>query len=622
MGDSLRSLLLPNVISYVLVLTCRFSNLDGFPLELCPNFGVFLVRVSVFVLNTKTTQHHLYSRDEHENDDDNDSKDEDDDIDFPHIIEVSGNGYQDEVRPPWPGLLRRIHELTIPDESSGRDSDGGVGTATVETNRNSKESGRYRNVGGFISGIILAADALHRRTAGKKFHRRIIVITDAEQEIKLDNQKQVLLAVDKIREMKCQLQVVGFDFEYTSVDYDEIELPTIKSETALGNATGSGPTKEAYQNERDEDDSETDIEDMGEDEEEDKEEEEIQIEIKRRNEDLLHKLISRTGGFVFSANDKLSLVNKIWGNKVVKSSKKKLDFQIAPGLVLEDIRCYLMIGASKMPTLKTKIAAASQDGNTTVHNSLGDEMLEDFVSRYEYWKADDAGVELTGTDISEAYRFGSDYIPYNPLDELGLSDPSDVKLKIIGYWGAENVPDCYLMGEPYLLSGLDSRRACAAISALAQALHRTNNVALGTFVKTKDRDPVLMGVFPFVDETADEKMPLRLMMIQLPFHEEMKDIDLSPLDCYVTVANPRVDSACDNLIDSMMLPDDVLDYTTIDNPCIESFYRTVVQRTIDRKAGIVHVDVDDGRATKGDSSKAMRALEEFDKILPRTEAQS
>mmetsp|Transcript_43490 Transcript_43490/g.105427 ORF Transcript_43490/g.105427 Transcript_43490/m.105427 type:complete len:669 (+) Transcript_43490:73-2079(+) len=571
--------------------------------------------VSVFVLNTKKTRHHLYSKDSGDNEDEESDDDEDDDIDFPHILEISGNGYQDELRPPWPGLLRRINGLTIPAETE------------VETSESKSETGRrsrYFNNGGIISGITLAADALHRRTAGKKFHRRIIAITDAEQEIKLENPKEVLLALDKLREMECELQVVGFDFGRTS-DYIEVEKapgPPIKSEPSVDGRKNNGDNN----NNRNGSDSDTDVAgDEDDDESEDEDVDNRPVDTKERNENLIHKLTSRTGGYVFSANDKKSLVNKIWGNKIVKSSKKKLDFEIAPGLVLENIRCYLMIGATKMPTLKTKIATASEDGKTTVHNSLGDEMVQDFVSKYEFWKADDDGIELVGADISEAYRFGSDYIPYNPLDELGLSSRSSVKLAIRGYMSAETVTHSYLMGEPYILSGVDSRRSCAAISALAQALHRCSKVALATFVKTRDKDPVLMGVFPFMDDDkkkGGETIPIRLMMIQLPFMEEMKDIDLSPLDNFAKAENPRVDSACDNLIDSMMLHDDVLDYTRIDNPSIDSFYSTIVERTIDRKATLIAVEVDDGRNKLDETSNVMKkkALNDFEKVLPRKEA--
>jgi ATP-dependent DNA helicase 2 subunit 2 len=552
------------------------------------------------MLNTKKTQHHLYSKDVDDDDVedvDNESAEEDDydDIDFPHIIEISGNGCQDEVRPPWPGLLRCINELTISDSrgSSGDD----------------KPVKNYCNNGGIISGIILAADALHKRTAGKKFQRRIVVITDAEQEIKLDNQKEILIALDKLREMECQLQVVGFDFERTS-DYNVVEAPIVKSEPS-DDTTSTGV---ANVHGRDDDDNDDDDDDNSDTDME--EEEASPIEIKRRNEDLLHKLSAKTGGFVFTANDKQSLVNKIWGSRVFKSSKKKLAFEIAPGVVLEDIRCYLMIGTSKMPSLKTKIAVAAQNGQTQ-HNSLGDEMVQDFVSKYEFWKADDEGTELTGVDISEAYRFGTDYIPYNPLDEAGLSWPSNVKLTICGYMPAQNVLDAYLIGEPYILTGVDSRRACAAISALAQALHRSNKIALATFVKTKDKDPILMGVFPLTDKSG--KVPTRLMMIQLPFTAEIKDNEFDSLDSFLRVDNPRVDSACDKLIDSMILPDDVLDYTKIDNPSIESFYRTTVQRVLDSKASLVPVEAEDGW-NKIDSEKAGKALEDFEKALPRKEA--
>jgi hypothetical protein len=45
--------------------------------------------------------------------------------------------------------------------------------------------------------------------------------------------------------------------------------------------------------------------------------------------------------------------------------------------------------------------------------------------------------------------------------------------------------------------------------------------------------------------------------------------------------------ACDDMIDALQLPEDVLDYTQIPNPYIRAFHKTVVNRSMDPQCPIV-----------------------------------
>jgi hypothetical protein len=148
------------------------------------------------------------------------------------------------------------------------------------------------------------------------------------------------------------------------------------------------------------------------------------------------------------------------------------------------------------------------------------------------------------------------------------------------------VPEYLRIGPPYLLTGNESRRCCAAISALARALRRTNKVAIATFVKTRDKDPVLCGLFPLED--GDE--PLHLVIMRLPFSGDIKYFfHLSSFDSILAKDNPKATIACDDLIDNLMLPDGSLEYSAIPNPKVRSFYKTVIKRVIDRKAQVVDI---------------------------------
>ena len=124
----------------------------------------------------------------------------------------------------------------------------------------------------------------------------------------------------------------------------------------------------------------------------------------------------------------------------------------------------------------------------------------------------------------QAYRYGADLVPIGGFDMQGLLQPSEVQIKILGYMSASQVPDSVRIGPPYAISGSDSRRACATISALARALQRMDKVGIATLVKSKDADPILVGLFP-LELAGHEKEPdlplprepLHLVFMELPF---------------------------------------------------------------------------------------------------------
>ena len=66
--------------------------------------------------------------------------------------------------------------------------------------------------GDLCDGLILAADALHRRTNNKKYKRKIVMITDAEHEVEV-NGEQLQCVLDGLNKMDVELIVLGIGFE-------------------------------------------------------------------------------------------------------------------------------------------------------------------------------------------------------------------------------------------------------------------------------------------------------------------------------------------------------------------------------------------------------------------------
>ena len=260
----------------------------------------------------------------------------------------------------------------------------------------------------------------------------------------------------------------------------------------------------------------------------------------------------------------------------------------------------------------------------------------------------------------QAYRYGADLVPIGGFDMQGLLQPSEVQIKILGYMDASHVPVSVRIGPPYAISGSDSRRACASISALSRALYRMDKVAIATLVKSKDADPILVGLFP-LELGGHEKdpnlpvpsAPLHLVFMELPFQGDTQRsvssklclleivliisyIRLLPsMNSYLNRLNLQsfdpVESeasesqASDGLIDALMLDDDTLNYRNIPNPYIRAFHKTVANRSLDPDCPVVALrpngssdDLsDDPMATpKTILARARPALEEFRARFP------
>ena len=128
----------------------------------------------VVVLKTADTRHHLAAEEQVA----------DGTAPFPNLIELS------EVRRPDVNLLRAVRAVRVSAQAEG---------------------GREKVRGDFCDGIVLAADAMHRRTVGKRYRRKIILFTDAEHEVRVDG-AQIMMVVDGLKKMECTLIIIGLDF--------------------------------------------------------------------------------------------------------------------------------------------------------------------------------------------------------------------------------------------------------------------------------------------------------------------------------------------------------------------------------------------------------------------------
>ncbi|KAI9915674.1 hypothetical protein PsorP6_008540 [Peronosclerospora sorghi] len=93
-----------------------------------------------------------------------------------------------------------------------------------------------------LDGLIVALDLLFRRTDKKKYVKKLIVITDASA--KIADAGDLMAIVEMIKNMEVKFQVIGIDFEHTTIKLmEETEKIDVKEEPITASSTGTDRIK-------------------------------------------------------------------------------------------------------------------------------------------------------------------------------------------------------------------------------------------------------------------------------------------------------------------------------------------------------------------------------------------
>jgi hypothetical protein len=479
----------------------------------------------------------------------------------------------------------------------------------LQTVRRVKCASRNFHGGDVCKGLLMAEKGLRQRTFKKEFARRLVVFTDAAHNVD-SSHKDIRQVIDKLRELDCTLTVIGVDFE-RSVQFEE----PLAAEQAAVKDKG----EEDYENDdgdkADSDESNDTTEGESMDEEED--DEEYPLTFKRENEELLISIARLTGGSIIAASTMKEIAESTLGKRIPKSAKKKIQFHIAPGLKLE-AKCSLLLSRAPFPSLKKDAVLLDESGQPKVDGN--DEVISHkIVHDTIHWDPDNKDMEVSPENRTSAFRYGADLIPMSSLDNVGLKlTLSDPAIRILGYTQQSIVPRSIMIGPPYTVTGGDSHRVCCTIAALSQALQRLDKVAICTYVKSKQADPMLGALFPLLEENTSQ--PTRLFFIQIPFADDVKKFNKGILEA--SLEDSPESRACDNLIDSMMLSPETLRSEQIANPAIRAFRKTIKNRAIDPSSTAIisardHQSGDQMSTPNEVLERSASSLEAFRKTFPR-----
>ena len=512
---------------------------------------------------------------------------------FPNLIELVNWG---GINQPTPQLLNHIKSIqsTIPLRPSANRKNA-EDTKTTATTTNPQENNNHKQSiiqGDFCDGIILAADALYRRTANKKFKRRIILVTDAEHEVQV-NGEQLECVLGGLRKMECQLGVVGVGFESGGEFGGELLEEDDDDADKSNEDEDENDERDEVISVMDEDTDEDDVAIKCEEGEAEYNNEKLTDDIiKHENEKLLLSLAQQTGGWVVPANGE-NLTTLIMNHPssstagLTKSGKNNVEFRIAPKLTL-NVQSMLLTTAKKIPALKRESYLFDPESGKPLCDSLGELMTNPVKSITFHYDADEPELEVPLGNRTEAYQYGCDLIPVGKMDMYGLKSAfkSPRCIEMIGYVRCHDVPTSLLMGPAYaIVGGKDSNKSRAAVAGLALAMEEKGVYGLCRFVKTPDGDPVIGALIPKVDESGrsvgDQNTgdmtgegARYLVFLRLPFAEDVQDIPPQKIPVDLYAVNQEAD-ACDDLIDSLMIPDDEFNCTDISNPVLRSYQRMV-----------------------------------------------
>lgn len=496
-------------------------------------------------------------------------------IQFPHITELSA------LNRPSTSLLRKINDIQVTDDI---DKLGGEG--------------------GFANAIILAASAMNNRTYSKQYQRNIFVFTDAERNVDIE-MEALEEAIYRLNDMDCKITVVGLDFTHST---QELKLK-LKNKQGMDSSEEDINIAEELKDDKDEL--------LSEDER-----------VKSDNEKFLISLTEYTGGEVFAASNLHQIVDESLGKRIPKSALKKIEFMIAPGVVVQG-RLSLAAAKARIPTIRREAVMVESDGKTPMINALGEEMVvgvrrvtTHFDDTAEGWN------EIPLAQRVDAYAYGSDLIPIGEVDLQGTKLRSPPRITVLGYVSVESIPIYSLIGPSRILSGdKSSKRACCAISALAQALLRLKQVGICSLVSTKDADPIMGVLYPFTFESHQEndnkedkgenKKAHHLHFLQIPFSDDVENIVMKSFEN--SVGDEKSRDTCMSIIDNFMLPKKVLSCKSTANPAIRCFRKTLVHRALEPNSQeIIGSRTDDNLICTPESilNSGKYYLEQFRKSFP------
>ena len=222
----------------------------------------------------------------------------------------------------------------------------------------------------------------------------------------------------------------------------------------------------------------------------------------------------------------------------------------------------------------------TKDGDLRIGDALKVTRYVQLRKNADADNTDEEEVVYTQDDITHAIPYGSTWQVVDPTFFQATVPPPTLLprgpvLQIVGCMPRAELDETLVQGPCHVVTGHDSVRSCAAVTAWAQALRETEKVALVLYAKTKSVVATKLGaLLPSLHETED---PTRLYLVTLPYEREVKK--LVPEEWKEEVDDAQVQAAA-NLVDALWLSDDQAE-SILQQP---DPFQTALQATVWKRA--------------------------------------
>jgi len=485
--------------------------------------------------------------------------------------------------------------------------------------------------GNFMDGLLVAVNSMYVHTKKRNYSKRtIVLLTDASHELNpLSMDKECLNAMMcGMKCLECSLVVIGFHFSLEGVRTNHNYLANISSSSSKATISEIKLHARIIKYENEKLLSSLAKQTYG---------RVIAISNTHQLREYINTLSQQKVVTKRSIMTKMELHVAPGISVPVKSSllsqKVKIPTLKREAILLEPFKA---ITVQDTDLQKEDNSEPSHNLKNIIHvnkrvlqpmvDGSGEIMTTNIKNVVSYWDMDNPDIEVGIDTRTKAFWYGSDLIPIGDFDIEGLKNRSPACITILGYVPKYSIPLRVLMGPSRLISvDEDDSKMCSIsandkpgrhegrekcskeecvcptsssfmISALVKAMHKLDQIAICTFVGKTDSE-MLMGILAplyldrdvkdSIDEnekacrqnvTYNDASLRHLVYVRMAFADDVRVVLPPKFEKKICSTTHDEDVQCDNLVDSLMLPDDVLKPGLVPNPTINCFKKTLLAK--------------------------------------------
>ncbi|KAH8912496.1 putative DSB repair complex subunit Ku70 [Coniochaeta sp. PMI_546] len=263
------------------------------------------------------------------------------------------------------------------------------------------------------------------------------------------------------------------------------------------------------------------------------------------------------------SGDGLTLLNSLISNINSKQTPKRsyfshMNFDIAPGLRIT-VKGYQVIHRQE----KQRSCYVWMEGETP-QLAVGETTKLDADARI-----------VAKSEVKKAYKFGGEYVYFNPEELKALKHFGEPCLRIIGFKDRSLLPTWASVKKSTFIfpSEEDYVGSTRVFSALWQKMLKDSKMGLAWHIARKNANPILVAILasgtPDDETTGTPFLPAGLWLHPLPFADDLRNVDLP-------VTARCSDALTDQMrpiVKNLQLPKGMYNPTKYPNPSLQWHYR-------------------------------------------------